>query len=305
MLTVFARNYNIVTGKSLFINSQGSPSIAEGQYSSIITNPSIAGISGQAWIYPQWASGGIGGGVPNSFMGYYAADPNTAAGNNYPYIILGYDTETSSDSVFIVMYSQNADLDAQAWFYAPVCDDPFDPSQYNAGITGITPSGTGHNSWNNTTTNGFVHLAWVLDAQAASVQNGQVSLRGTIYWNGQKLRTYESYGAVSGGSANPNSYTLDHWNNYNCKFGVGTYFWGQEYNIDRAGLMFGKASNTDIVTWYGGGNPTNSPIGLDLHYNFEDPNNYASTAGIQYDISSLSASGGNSSIPNLDPTVYK
>lgn len=302
MISVFARIYNIITGKSLFINSQGTASLAEGQYSSVITNSSLDGISGQAWIYPQWASGGTGGGVPNSFMGYWAADGNAVT---YPYIILGYDTETASDAVFIMMFSQNGELDAQSWFYAPVCDDPFDPSQFNQTITGINQSGTGHNSWNNSTTPGFVHLAWVLDAQAPAVSNGQISQRGVIYWNGQKLRTYESYGAVGGGSSNPNSYTLSHWNTYDCKFGVGTYFFGQEYNIDRAGLMFGKASNTDVTDWYNGGNPTSLPAGLDLHYNFEDPNNYANDGAIVYNISTLTASGGNSSIPNLDPNNYK
>ena len=287
MLTVFARNFGpALSGKSLqVLGTFVGTSWAEGSYDGNLST-GANGYSGSLWVKPDWAAGV--GGAPTSFK--TIATTSTIPGFEQT-ITIGYDSETSSDGLFILVTNEWDGQGNTSWFIAPVADDPF-----NASITGLNPSGTGYNSWNATASSAWVHLAWSFDAdQTPNITNPpSISAMARMWWNGQELRMYDhsASGPISlQDFANP------------VKFYAGAYWYGRDYNLDKVGFRGGTADQPDADTWYNGGSPISPAPGLDIHFDFEDPNNWKTNGPVVYELTTTSSGGGGSD-PIIDPTTF-
>ena len=270
MITAFARNFSgsaPVSGQGVYFDDGGGTwtglSYLEGDsgggwpYSyDLALNGN--GYTFSTWVQPNWNSGG---GNPVDFG---KLETN---GDYVDIIYFGYDAETYYDAVYIraLVWFDTAPVDM--FFYAPVVDDP-----YNQGITGLG-GGDPSNNWNGNTASQFTHLGFTIHDQAGPPANpGDLSSRAVIYWNGQALKTYESW------VGNPNLFSLDGFRNWQVRADVGCVnfiraHWQDRVSVSRNGI----ATPTEIQNnYYGNGTPADPVVGVDLHYNFEDPNPFIS-----------------------------
>lgn len=298
MITVFARDFGGGVQppaiQSVYFNDggvTGSKSYLSGAWSNDITadatQPTL-GYTISTWVKPDWAAGN--GGVPSGFVVLEANTSSNPAILGQNQIVFGYDSETTYDSVFLHLNVGDDEFFSEFWLFAPVADDPF-----NAAITGISPSGTGYNSWNNTTAGPeFVHLAVHFDSYTPSPTNsGDLSLRGTIYWNGQALRTYEYF-------TYPNMF-LSSFVGYPVQCSIGNYIYGRNHWQDRTSIWNQVALPPTIESdFYGFGTPSDPVPNTQLHYNYENPNPWDSNGSVNYTMSLYSGGGGLD--PVTDPT---
>jgi hypothetical protein len=272
MITVFARDYgqNIITGQSFYVEADMFGSISGRSYlaGQFDSNLSISadGYTMSTWIKPDWDSGQLGAPV---YFTRLAANTGQLIND----IWLGYDAETANDGIFIYTNTDYDAVSVEIWYYAPLVDDV-----YNQAITGLQPGTTGVNgivnSWNNTSNTGFVHIgATIKDYNTSpATQSGDLSERGTIYWNGQPLRTYEIW--TSGNNA---WFSLEQFRVNSVRADFGSFIYPRFYWQDRSSIWTDVATDSMIINdYYGNGSPADPVTQATLHYNFEDPNPYVS-----------------------------
>jgi len=301
MITVFARDYgqNIITGQSFYVEADPLGSVSgrsylAGQFDPNLSIPATDGYTMSTWIKPNWDSGQLGAPV------YFTRLVSNSTPNNE--IWLGYDAETANDALFIYTYTDYDSVSVEMWYYAPLVDDP-----YNQAITGLQPGTTGVNgivnSWNNTSGTGFVHIgATIKDLGVPAAANpGDLSERGVIYWNGQALRTYETWT-----SGNNNWYTLDQFrvSNNNVRADFGSFIYPRFYWQDRSSIWTDVATATQIANdYYNNGSPQDPVPNATLHFNFEDPNPYDSN-GTLNPYTLTPARNAPASFPSLDSNTF-
>lgn len=299
MITVFARDFGggvqPPTIQSVYFDDAGGQfnglSYLSGPWSNSLNAQGFMGSGAfgytlSTWVKPNWSASS---GQPVGFMHLELDDAGLYLGHNQ--IIFGYDSETSQDSIFLYLNVGDDEFFHPFWFYAPVASDPF-----NAAITGISPSGTGYNSWNGTTGFDFVHLAVHFDVNGSPpAVSGGLTTRATIYWNGQALRTFENY-------VYPN---IPFWpwgqGSLPVQCTIGNYWYARAHWQDRTSLWSGVADSNIIQNdFYGNGTPADPVVNTELHYNYENPSPFNSNGLVSYVMSSFSANGAND--PVIDPT---
>jgi len=275
MITVFARDFNILTGQSFYVEADPNGSVSgrsylAGQFHSNLSIPAADGYTMSTWIKPDWDAGQLG--APVYFTRLIA---NTSPSFNE--IWLGYDAETANDAIFIYAGTDYDGFAQEVWYYAPLVDDV-----YNQAITGLSAGTMGVNgvvnSWNNTSNTGFVHIgATIRDFGASPAANpGDLSARGKIYWNGQALRTYETWT-----SGNNNWHSLEQFRVNNVRADFGSFIYPRFYWQDRSSIWNDIASDQQIISdYYGNGSPNDPVPNAVIHYNFENPNPYDSNGSL-------------------------
>lgn len=283
MITVFARDYSTPNIQSAYW--QETPAAAflggaagESWYETAF-DPQLTlvndGLSFSTWIKPDWNA--TLQGAPVLFTGF------KAAGGVNNTIWTSYDAETEADALYISVVTNYDGVTYTASFFAPLATDAF-----NAAITGLSPNlvgpgGVSRNSWNATSLPQFVNLTFLITDMAPGATNqGDLSVRARIFWNGQYLRTYEQW------TGNANWFTLDGFRTQHNKFQMGNIFWPRNYWMDKTSMRLDNTAALDVNThYYAAGSPTSPTIISDLHYDFESTGPLDSNGPIQLSVTNI------------------
>lgn len=275
MITVFARDYSTPSIQSVYWQETPGSFTGESWYETAFDSQlTLAndGLTFSTWIKPDWNA--TLQGAPVLFTGFIAAG---GVGNS---IWTSYDAETAADALYISVETNFDGVSYSATFFAPLATDAF-----NAAITGLSPNLVGpnaasRNSWNATSLPQFVNLTFtIIDTASAPANQGDLSARARIYWNGQYLRTYEQW------TGNPNWFTLDGFRTQQNKFQMGNIFWPRNYWMDKTSMRLNATSAIDINThYYAAGSPASPNFVSELHYDFESAGPLDSNGPIQLSV---------------------
>lgn len=265
MLTVFARDYSSgapVVESSIYFKPSGFPgtSYTESSDSALTLPNATTGFTFATWVKPDWNTGTQG--APALF-----ADMRSNS-QTQPYSWrFGYDSETVGDSIFLQIQWWSDNQAQGAWIHAPLVSNAF-----NQSVTQMTGS---PNSWNNSTTPGFVHLAVTLDATYGLWPEfvTDISPRFTITWNGIPLETFEYWAAPTVIS----TLNLNGFEQQSCKLKIGPSTWNRTQYQDRTVFQRTYTTVADInQDFYANGTPLDPVPNSDFHWNWQGANPYSS-----------------------------
>lgn len=291
MITAFARSFGSTPlpplAQSAYFDDGGGlnqgESYLSGAFDYGLQLPQGEGFTFSTWVKPDWQTGP--GGTPVYFIRYQTN------GDNVDTLFLGYDSETTYDSIFVRGLIWDGPNILDIFFYAPVAADP-----QNQAITGL--SYATYNSWNPSTNTDFVNITATFTDQFSPAQNpGDLSNNCTIFWNGQPLNTYETWS----GSSNT-GFALTGFRVWASQIDIGnTTGWARKHWQDRTSLRLQYVNpGTVLNDYYNNGSPLDPVPGTELHFNYENPLPYDSNGTLNYTLVGVNSSP--AQLPVFDPT---
>lgn len=300
MMTVFARNVVTPTEFSAYFDVGGIGSSTEASYIRATSNSGALNFSSpqsefsfSTWVIPDWGTGTY---QPSYFVSFLS--PNQFGGFNI--IALGYDSESSTDSLFVTFNITNSEGQFQQQTYYAYLQHP-----NNSGITNLpSPANTGAaTSWNNTTISTFTNIQFVYKGvELAPFIMGMQANKGTLYWNGQAL--YTQYQFTSSPPYDLHS-TFNGIGNSEVRIGADPVLqynhnhWQDTVIVDTSNAW----NATEIASVYNVGAPGTYHPGVSHLFTMQEAPNWYFDQGQQL-TTSIVTTGTNSALPVQDGTKF-